>query len=257
MISQTLAWTSLLRMGQLSQNSSSKLTLHHVLLCCYYIQPYCRFSYVSNGEHNVTCPAGTLTKSSFKNSIRFTDRFTPFKKRPLLIDLFLFQSTGFFLLNHEWFSHTRKQALTRAGIFNFIKIKQKINSLNQPFQSLTLSLSQSALTSLSISLCLFLSLSYLSLFLCLYRSLSLSLSRSLSFSPCLWHSLLIRTPHLSLSFVATQAGHPSLFLSPLSVFWARILLMRLEGHAENAAVLNINLLLFDCGWQKYVVNQLI
>ena len=31
--------------------------------------------------------------------------------------------------------------------------------------------------------------------------------------------------------------------------------MRLEGHAEYAAVLNINLVLFDYGWQIYVVNQ--
>ena len=103
--------------------------------------------------------------------------FTPFSKRTLSIDPLLFQSTVF-LLNHEWFSHTRIQALTRAGNFNFIKIKHKINSLNQQFQSLTLSLSLSlAVFSLSLFLSLSLSLS-LSLFLCLYCSLSLFLSPS-------------------------------------------------------------------------------
>ena len=40
-------------------------------------------------------------------------------------------------------------------------------------------------------------------------------------------------------------------------FVRKMLLMRLEGHAEYAAVLNINLLLFDYGWQIDIVNQLI
>ena len=31
--------------------------------------------------------------------------------------------------------------------------------------------------------------------------------------------------------------------------------MRLEGHAEYAAVSNITLMLFDYGWQIYVVNK--
>ena len=35
------------------------------------------------------------------------------------------------------------------------------------------------------------------------------------------------------------------------------MLMRLEGHAEYAAVWHVNLLLFDYGWQIYVVNQFI
>ena len=34
-------------------------------------------------------------------------------------------------------------------------------------------------------------------------------------------------------------------------------LVRLEGQAEYAAVLSINSVLFDYGWQIYVVNQLI
>ena len=35
------------------------------------------------------------------------------------------------------------------------------------------------------------------------------------------------------------------------------IMMRFEGHAEYAAVSNINLVLFDYGWQLYVVNKLV
>ena len=111
---------------------------------------------------------------------RFYRSIHPFLRNDLYYSTFkfLFQSTVF-LLNHEWFSHTRSQALTRAGIFNFINLKHKIISKNQQFQSLTLSLSHTVF-SLPLSLSLSLPFSFfvsivLPLFLSPFPSLSLTL----------------------------------------------------------------------------------
>ena len=118
------------------------------------------------------------------------------------------------MLNHEWFLHTRNQALMCTGIFKFLNIKHKIISLNQQFQSLALSLSLTVFSlSLSLSFYVFIVLS-LSLSLSLSFSLPLSLSLSFSFCVLIVHPFFLSPFFLSLSLC--QTGRTTLLLSCLT-----------------------------------------